>query len=167
MTVQAARLDRSRPLEQGQLVVGTLDRPLVIFLGEGNLFFREVAVSRDRCPGRSRVSTAQELIVFGFVTLSTVLRRQVLRDYEAFVVELILTLDWFVTVQTVHVLRCVLAHLELMYDGRGLSSMTLGTLAGCLDQARRRLIDVTSRATAIQQKTSHNQGRAQKNGDEY
>ncbi len=47
MTIQAARLDRRRALHQRQFIVRPLDRSLVIFLGEGDLLFREVTFSGD------------------------------------------------------------------------------------------------------------------------
>jgi hypothetical protein len=113
------------------------------------------------------MTTVQKLLVDALVTTATVAGGKFGRDNEAVMVLLLLPGSGLVTIQAVHTLPGVGAHLVLVYNGILAPGVALGAFAGRTYESSIGLLGFNSGARAVQQEGGNYQGEGDYNGNKY
>src|ERR1700733_7109935 len=138
----------------------------LIGFGKIHLFGGETLLAIDGSPGWRSMPTAQELLIDGLVTASTIPGRQLGRDHEAVMVLLLLAGRGLVAVETVHPLLGVQAHL-IFVDHRILGpSMTFRAFSGGTYKVCAGLFGLHLRPRPVEQKRCQDEGKCNHHGQE-
>ncbi len=93
--------------------------------------------------------------------------REMTSDHEAAMVDLLLSFNGAVTIQTRDPFGCVPARFELMHDSRGFAAMALRALSDSTGRGGGRLPLFDTRPIAIENESRHDQAGRDDNRDEY
>ncbi len=132
-----------------------------------DLFGTEPLLPVNRCPTRSSVPAAQELLVDAFVAGAAIARSQVRADDKAVVIDLLLSGTRLMAVKTVDAFLCMCGHLVLMDHGVLEPRMTLGALAGGTNKIRGWLGGFDARPLPIDEKSGQNERKSNDNSEEH
>jgi hypothetical protein len=112
------------------------------------------------------MAASQVLTVLCGMALAAISSSQSLGDSEPAMFQLLLTIDGLVAIQASHAHLHMAAALELMYDGRGLATVTFRTFAGGADEGGCRLLQLDFGTKAIDYKRGDDKRAANHYGNE-
>jgi hypothetical protein len=164
---QATTFDCRDAFQKRECMRGTFYATRLELFGKGDLFGREILVTRDGSPGGRGMTAVKKLLVYGFVAGPAIGGCGAIINDKTVVVFALLTCDDLVAIEAVYALARVDAHLELVNNRVCSIQVALRAFAGSLHESGGRLLEFGAWASRMEEIRGDNESGGDDNCDEY